>query len=185
MPRPETAPPVPDRNLERDWRVGTHWPDSWLFSLAVAVLAGGLYALSLMGPAPFNPKNVDWLTPDPATYQVGWELFRQDPHLHWPLTYTERLGYPEGESIALMDPNSLLALLFKPLSPILPEPFQYLGIEVALVLILQVFFALLLFRLLCGARPFPILAGTAFVLLSPPLTYRLVGHYALGNHWLL
>jgi hypothetical protein len=185
MPQQETAPAAADQKPESSRRIRPSWPDSLLFSLAVAVLVGGLDALLLMGPAPLNPRNIDWLTPDPATYHIGWELFRQDPHLHWPLTFTDRLGYPQGESIALMDPNPLLALILKPLSPILPEPFQYLGIEVILVLVLQTFFGLRLFRLLCGPRTVPILAGAAFVLLSPPLTYRLVGHYALSNHWLI
>ncbi len=84
-----------------------------------------------------------------------------------------------------MDPNPLLVLVLKLLSPILPEPLQYFGIEVILAMILLVFFALRLFRLLCGPPPIPILAGTAFVLLSPPLTFRVVGHYAPTNHWLI
>jgi transposase len=42
------------------------------------------------------------------TPYIGWELFRQDPHWHWPLTYTDRVGYPVGENVALLDPNPLL-----------------------------------------------------------------------------
>ena len=182
---PQATAPGKSQGIAPERRIWRFWPGSLAFNLAVASLAGVLYSILLMGTAPLNPRNVDWLTPDPATYQVAWELFRQDPHLHWPLTFTDRIGYPQGEAIALMDPNPLLALLLKPLSPVLPEPFQYMGIEVILVLTLQTFFALRLFRLLCGPRPLPILAGAAFLLLSPPLTYRLVGHYALTNHWLV
>jgi Family of unknown function (DUF6311) len=70
------------------------------FDLAIAVIAGLVYTLIVMGPAPLNPRDVDWVTVDPAYHYVGWELWRQDPHVHWPLTYTDRLGYPRGESIA-------------------------------------------------------------------------------------
>ena len=50
------------------------------------------------------------------------------------MTYTDRLGYPKGESVALLDLNPLMAVVLKPLSPLLPEPAQYFGIEVILVL---------------------------------------------------
>ena len=72
-------------------RTGSMW-----FDLAIAFVAGLLYALMVMGPGSLNPRNVDWVTVDPAYHYIGWELFRQDPHIHWPLTYTDRLGYPRG-----------------------------------------------------------------------------------------
>ena len=112
-------------------------------------------------------------------------MFRQDPHWHWPLGYTDRLGYPKGESIAIVDLNPLVAILLKPLSPWLPEPFQYLGLEVVLACILLLFFAFRLFRLLLGAAPLKVLLPSLFFLLSPPLTYRFVGHYSLSNHWVV
>jgi hypothetical protein len=180
----EAVPPTRQHTAESSRRLFV-WPDSLWFNLAIATVIGFLYTLSLMGPRPINPRNVGWLTPDAATYHIGWEMFRQDPHIHWPLMFTERLGYPNGESVALMDPNSLLALLLKPFSVLLPEPFQYLGIEVVLMCGLQFFFALRLFRLLVGANPFAVVLPATFFLMAPPLSYRLVGHYALSNHWLL
>jgi hypothetical protein len=161
------------------------WMRSVWFSLLISGIVGLLYALIVMGPAPLNPRNTDWLTPDAATYYIGWELFRQDPNVHWPLTYTDRVGYPYGESVALFDLNPLLALVLKPLSPLLPHPCQYLGLEVVLLCALQFFFALRLLQLILGPNPLGIALSSVFFLLSPPLNYRLVGHYALSNHWLL
>jgi hypothetical protein len=138
-----------------------------------------------MGPGPLNPRNVDWVTVDPAYHYIGWELFRQDPHFHWPLTYTDRLGYPEGESVALLDLNPLAAVLLKPLSPLLPEPFQYFGIEVVLACALQFFFAFRIFRAILGTDVIGIALCSVFFLLAPPLNYRFMGHYSLTNHWLL
>src|SRR6516162_7181850 len=88
--------------VSQSWivRSGSLWLD-----LVIALVAGLLYALLVLGPAPLNPRNVNWVTVDPAYHYVGWELWRQDPHIHWPLTYTDRLGYPRGESIALVDLN--------------------------------------------------------------------------------
>src|SRR5271167_3220197 len=135
------------RSVSRFARVGPLW-----FDLAIAAIAGLLYALIVMGPGPLNPRNIDWVTPDTACYYVGWELFRQDPKPHWPLTYTDRLGYPEGESVALLDVNPLLAVVLKPLSPLLPEPLQYFGLEVVLACCLQFFFAFRIFRMVLGAN---------------------------------
>jgi Family of unknown function (DUF6311) len=112
-------------------------------------------------------------------------MYRQDPKVHWPITFTNRLGYPEGESISLHDPNPLLAVLLKPFSTLLPEPFQYLGIEFVLICTLQYFLALKLFRLLLGSDPFAVVVPALFFLIAPPLTYLFVGHYAVANHWLI
>ena len=153
--------------------------------MALALLAGFFYALLVMGPAPLNPRNVNWVAFDPAYHYIGWELYRQDPHIHWPLTYTDRLGYPKGESVALIDLNPLMAVALKPLSPLLPEPAQYFGIEVILACTLLFFFALRLFRLLIGSAIVPIVLCSAFFLLAPPLNYRFWGHYSLSNQWVL
>jgi hypothetical protein len=161
------------------------WPRTLWVNLVVAVFVGGLYSLSVMGPGPINPRNIDWLTFDGAQHQIAWELFRQDPKLHWPITFSDRIGVPMGESISLLDPDPLIAVLLKPISPILPEPFQYQGIEVVLVCILQFYFALLLFRTLLGSNPFAVVLPSLFFLIAPPLTWRFQGHYALSNHWLL
>ena len=180
------------------------WQKSIWLSIAISLAAGFFYALLVMGPRPLNPRNVNWIPFDPAYHYIGWELFRQDHHLHWPLTYTDRLGYPKGESAALEDLNPLLALVLKPFSFLLPEPAQYFGLEVILVCTLQFFFAFRLFRLLLESQPD---GGTAtaappaqhsplwdfagavlcslFFLLAPTLNYRFWGHYSLSNQWVL
>ncbi|HVP00761.1 MAG TPA: DUF6311 domain-containing protein [Bryobacteraceae bacterium] len=155
------------------------------FDLALALVAGLLYALIVLGPRPLNPRNVGWIPFDPAYHYIGWELFRQDPKPHWPITYTERLGYPVGESVALTDLNPLLAVALKPLSPLLPGPMQYFGLEAVLVCALQFFFAFRIFRILVGENLLGIAMASVFFLLSPPLTYRFALHYSLSNHWLL
>ncbi len=181
-----------------------HYRYSFWFDLAIALVAGFFYALLVMGPRPLNPRNVNWIAFDPAYHYIGWEMFRQDPHIHWPITYTDRLGYPQGESVALLDLNPLMAMALKPLSPLLPEPAQFFGLEVILACTLQFFFAFRLLRLMTeggaisrGAPPpgssvakggSNILGAalcSVFFLLAPPLNYRFWGHYSLSNQWLL
>lgn len=190
----QTKPPAADGRERHDapaalrnapiapWRGGG---GSVWFDLAIALVAGLLYALVVLGPRPLNPRNVGWIPFDPAYHYISWELFRQDPKLHWPVTYTDRLGYPAGESIALTDLNPLLAVALKPLSPLLPEPMQYFGLEAVLACALQFFFALRIFRLILDRNPWEAVIASVFFLLSPPLTYRFWGHYSLSNHWLL
>ena len=161
------------------------WTDSVWLCLAISLIVGFLYALVMMGPGPLNPHNLGWMVGDPAEYYTAWELFRQDPHWHWPLTYTNRVGYPMGENVALMDPVALYVVLLKPLSPLLPEPFQFFGLEVAAICALLFFFAMRLFRLFLGPNPIGIILCSLFFLTSPPLTWNLTRHFALSNHWLL
>ncbi len=180
LPQPQAIFPKVVNGPSGRARTGSLW-----FDLAIALAAGLLYALIVMGPDPLNPRNVDWVTVDPAYHYIGWELFRQDPHIHWPLTYTDRLGYPVGESVALLDLNPLLAVALKPFSPLLPEPMQYFGFEVVLACALQFFFAFRIFRLIIGTNLLGIALCSLFFLLAPPLNYRFMGHYSLSNHWLL
>ena len=161
------------------------WHDTPWFVGAVSLLAGFLYALLVMGPTPLNPKNVNWIAYDPAYHYIGWEMYRQDPHVHWPITHTDRLGYPKGESISLVDLNPLLAVVLKPLSPLLPHPAQYFGIEVILCCSLQFFFAFRLLQLLIGLNFVGAALGSLYFLLATPLNYRFWGHYSLSNQWLL
>lgn len=84
-----------------------------------------------------------------------------------------------------MDINPLLALVMKPLSPVLPEPCQYFGIEVVLACTLQFFFAFRLFRLFLGWNLLGIALCSVFFLLAPPFNLRFRAHFALTNQWLL
>jgi hypothetical protein len=161
------------------------WPDAIWFNFIVSLIAALIYVFIVMGPKPLNPQNTSWLLYDGSTYFIGWEMLRQDPHLHWPLTFTERIGYPVGTSTALMDIIPLLALIFKPMSPLLPTPFQYLGLAAALSCTLQIFFSLRLFRFLVGSDPFAVVLPSVFVLIAPPLNLRLGAHFALTNQWLI
>lgn len=161
------------------------WLDSVWFQLSASAVIGFLFALLVMGRGPLNPKNIDWLGEDGSQHYIGWELLRQDPHWHWPLMYTDRFGYPVGDSVALVDVNPWMALPFKVFSRLLPEPFQYFGIEVVLTCALQFFVALRLFRLLLGRSSLGPWIAALFFLIAPPLTFRLKFHYCLANHWLL
>jgi hypothetical protein len=151
----------------------------------LAIVLGLTNAVVLFGWGPLNPLNTAWIFGDNATYYFGWALYRHDTHLSYPLAWTDRIGYPVGTSIALLDAIPLLAILLRPLSPILPEPFQYLGLYSALCFVLQAYFGMSVCRRLFPSSPLFAVLGSGFVLLSAPMTWRALGHTALLSHWLI
>ncbi len=153
--------------------------------LVVGLCFGVLYAWMLIGTGPLNPSNTAWIFGDTATYYMGWEEYRHDPHLHFPLSWTERVGYPVGTSIALLDAIPLAAALLRPISPLLPEPFQYLGLWMLLSLVLQAYFGFSLCRRVFGGDALFALVASVFLLVAAPLVYRMCGHIALTSQWLI
>jgi hypothetical protein len=154
-------------------------------ALVVALGLGVPYALILIGPGPLNPSNTEWIFGDAATYYSGWEQYRHDPHLHFPLPWTERVGYPVGTSIALLDAIPLAAVLLRPFSALLSHPFQYLGLWMLLSLVLQAYFGFSLCRRLFASDPLFALVASVMLLVSAPMVYRMCGHIGLTSHWLI
>jgi len=153
---------------------------------SLTLLAMGLavgYAVSLLGWRPLDARNTDWLFGDTATYYIGWSLYRHDPHVTFPLAWTDRVGYPFGASIALFDAIPLVAVLLRPLGPILPDPLQYLGPYATLCFVLQAYFGFRLCQRLFPSHHVFSFLGSLFFLLSPPLTLRALGHTALMSQW--
>jgi len=180
---PDARPPSMSAALVP--RARPHWLVNDGILLAVAVVGGLAHAVLLLGWPVINPLNLEWLKGDPAAHYLGWAFYRHERHWGFPLTWTTRLGYPVGVSIAFQDSIPLIAIPLRWLSPILPEPFQYLGLYATLALVLQMYFGLLLCRRLCNAHPLFTYAGGVLILLAPVLTRRLHGHFALASHWLV
>jgi len=153
-------------------------------ALTVLVVSLGVAnAFALFGAGPFNPTNIAWIYGDTATYYTGWALYRHDPHLRFPLAWTDRVGYPIGTSIGLLDAVPLVAVALRPLGPLLPEPFQYLGPYMALCFALQAWFGFRLCRRLFPSHASFAALGSMLFVLAPPMTQRAFGHVALMSQW--
>lgn len=150
---------------------------------AIGAMLGLVLFASLADFRIVAPSNVNWLldSPDPTTHYLGWSFFRHDQwRLPWGLN--PNYGLASGNSIVYSDSIPLLALLLKPFSRWLPEPFQYTGIWLLLCFMLQGLFAMLL----CGRFVHRILPQTlAAGLFLIPFIFlkRLDGHYALAGQW--
>jgi hypothetical protein len=158
---------------------------AWFYSLVV----GTAVFIYVTGGAIINPTSRDWLMfGDAAQHYLGWEFFRHTPLLQWPIGANYPLGMELSSSIIFTDSIPIAAYIAKLFNPILPETFQYLGIWIWLCFVLQAFFAQRFLKFFLSNKAHVYL-GACFVVLSPPLIYRLVhagyGHIALASHWLI
>ena len=158
---------------------------AWFYSLVV----GTAVFIYVTGGAIINPTSRDWLMfGDAAQHYLGWEFFRHTPLLQWPIGANYPLGMELSSSIVFTDSIPIAAYIAKLFNPILPATFQYLGIWIWLCFVLQAFFAQRFLKFFLSNKAHVYL-GACFVVLSPPLVYRLVhagyGHIALASHWLI
>lgn len=158
-------------------------------ALSFSLVIGTAVFIYVTGGAIINPTNRDWLMfGDAAQHYLGWEFFRHTPLLQWPIGANYPLGMELSSSIVFTDSIPIAAYIAKLFNPILPETFQYLGIWIWLCFVLQAFFAQRFLKFFLSNKAH-IYLGACFVVLSPPLIYRLVhagyGHIALASHWLI
>jgi hypothetical protein len=158
-------------------------------ALSYSLLVGTAVFIYVTGGAIINPSNRDWLMfGDAAQHYLGWEFFRHTPLLQWPIGANYPLGMELSSSIVFTDSIPIAAYIAKLFNPILPATFQYLGIWIWLCFVLQAFFAQRFLKFFLSNKAHVYL-GACFVVLSPPLIYRLVhagyGHIALASHWLI
>lgn len=160
----------------------------WALSFTLGAMLGAVVFLLLYGPSTLNPTYDSWIyagyiEQDVIQHYAGWQYFRASPW-SWPLTVADNLAVPYGTSIVFTDSIPWFALLFKVLSPVLPQTFQYFGIYNFLNFVLQGGFAMLLmrhFRLGLGYSA----AGSLFFLTMPIFVERTFRHAALGSQWII
>ncbi|MBC7760103.1 MAG: hypothetical protein H7069_14690 [Phormidesmis sp. FL-bin-119] len=161
----------------------------------------GAWWSALLGIAAFSlitggnilwPTNSDWLivgdlatySLDPAQHWLGWQFFRNSPFLQWPIGANPDFGMDIGSSIVFTDSIPLLAFIFKPLNPLLPNTFQYFGLWILICFCLQSLFAWKLLALFTQDKWLPII-GSIFFTLAPEYLSRLGRHEALFGQWVL
>ena len=152
----------------------------------LAILIGLIGFLMIVGVTPLDPTNILWLvsgSSDTSTHYIGWTYFLAD-EWRWPLGNNPNYGLELSSSVIFSDSIPLMAILFKLLSPILPEPFQYTGWWVLLCFFLQSFFAIRITHLFSKNYLIKIFTATILIF-SPPLLYRLGAHFSLFPHWII
>jgi hypothetical protein len=103
--------------------------------------------------------------------------------LHFPITKTVDINYPEGISIVYTDSNPLLSIIAKLSKAVFPPSFQFTGIWYLICWILQSVFGFLVVRKLTKNQVYALLAGFLLCLL-PTQIFR-VSHENLMAFWLI
>ena len=155
----------------------------WGIHLAPLIL-GTVAFLVICGPDIVSPGNIAWLDRgDPSTHYLGWVYFRADAW-HFPIGLNPDYGLGISNAIIYSDSNPVLAVIFKALSPLLPETFQYFGIWILGCFVAQAYLAWRIVRLATKNDVLALLGATFFVF-SPPMLWRLYGHLSLVGHFFI
>lgn len=155
---------------------------AWWAGLVVAAIVVMLWNGN---PRMLNPTDLTWINADdPFQHVMGWEQFRWSPLLQYPITKNEGYGLERGSGLVYSDAIPVAAVALRPLSPILPRPFQYLGWWAVLSLVLQGYWGARLIRLRTD-RTAAVALGAGFFLIAPVLLNRIGLHTALTSHWLM
>lgn len=162
-----------------------------LYFLLGAAL-GLISFLAIYGVNVLDVTNDSWLLTgqDLQQHYTGWMFFRKAAWT-FPLGMHNGVTYPYAISILYTDSIPLFALVFKALSPVLPQTFQYFGIFGLLCFILNGGFASVILTKFSENK---LVVGvcTMFFILSAPVLQRLYGlttettrHTSLAAHFLI
>jgi hypothetical protein len=152
--------------------------------IVVPILIGVMAYFLVIGPRVLHPENIAWLgAGDPVQHFLGWQFFR-DAAWSFPLGLNPSYGLELSNGVAYSDSIPLLAIPFKLLSSLLPQPFQYFGLWLLVCFVLQAWFGWKLAGLASENVAIRGLAAAIFVF-SPPMLWRLHGHLSLVGHFLI
>lgn len=160
------------------------------FTFLCGCIIGAIVFLSIYGVRVLDVTYDTWLLNsyqteslwDLSQHYIGWLFFRKSPW-HFPLGVFDGL-YDGGMSIAYTDSIPLFAIIFKILSPLLPETFQYFGLFQLLCYVFMGGFAsLIIHRFSCS--PIFSLSAALIFSLSPVMLRRAFYHTALSAHFLI
>jgi len=148
-----------------------------LLGLVTFILVAGIKGL--------DPSNIGWLdtSGDLSLHYLSWAFYRQGP---WtiPPGLNPDYGLDISSSIVYSDSIPLFAFIFKLLSPVLSEPFQYFGIWYAICFIFQAYFSWLLIGLIKPNWTIRSLATVLF-LFAPPFLIRVGFHASFCAQFLI
>ena len=137
--------------------------------------------LAFVGYKTLNTKNIIWLqSGDPIQNYLSWAFFQNSP---WslPIGLNPQFGLDISNSIVYAGGIPVFSFIFKALSPLLTEPFQYSGIWLLLCFITHSYLAWLLTSLLTK-RTFAIVLGSTILTVAPPMLFRIGLHNDLACH---
>ena len=152
-----------------------------------AFIIGALMFIACYGIRVLDVTYDDWIfhswDPDIKQHYLGWCFYRRSP-FRFPYGLMEGLGYPAKMSILWTDSVPLLAMLFKPFSPLLPKVFQYLGWYGLLSTALSSALGAVIVNRLAKNSFISYISAVCFAIM-PHMLQRMFYHTTLTAQWLI
>lgn len=159
------------------------------YSFLYPLLLGAVSFFMVVGFAPLDPNNADWILGrlDPTQHYLGWLFFRNGPWT-FPVGLSPLFGQDLSSSIVYSDSIPLLAIPLKAIGLLLPERFHYFGIWIFASFLLQAWLAWKILGLYSKSN-FLRLLGCGLFVFFPPMLWRINtpagGHSALVGQFLI
>jgi hypothetical protein len=161
--------------------VNKTFPSIYQFFLILFSIVLWVYFLGLDF---INPTNTDWLfAGDLATYQIGWNFFRDDIW-RFPIGSNPNLGIYYGGSIIFTDSLPLFAIFFKIFNTFLPENFQYFSLWILTCIYLQLFFSFKIIYKITNNFSYSVI-GSLFFCFATTFLNRSAIHLSLMGQWII
>lgn len=159
----------------------TSYNSKWLSF--IPVLIGIAAFIAVVGLGILNPHNVSWLLADfdMTLEYLGWAFYRYGPWT-FPIGLNPNFGLDISSSIIYSNSMPLFAMVFKPFSALLGEPFQFWGLWILLCFVLQAWMAWLLIGLITKDIWLKTFA-TGLLLFSPPMFSQIGFHNSTIGHF--
>jgi hypothetical protein len=165
--------------------IGNRFLNSSFFIFICGGMLGSLFFLYIFGTAILDFTYTDWLMAggDLSQHYLGWKLFHNSSW-YFPLGLMDNIVYPFKISIIYTDSIPLFAIIFKLLSPVLPENFQYFGLFGIFCYTLQGGIGALIVRKIGGNTGQSII-GSLFFILSTVMMWRMYRNTSLSAHFII
>ena len=152
--------------------------EGFIFSIMLLFISSGLKVV--------NPKNSGWLSVGDGTMEISWEFFRHQPLIQFPLGLNPNYGLELSSTLAFDGQIPVMSLLFHPLSALLPDRFQYVGIFLLIAFLLNYFFAKKIFLELKFNQVNSTISSV-ILSMSPVILNRMIEntHYGLTSTFIL
>lgn len=154
-------------------------------NIVVGALIGLSVALVSIGLDVLNPKNISWIMSETDRRQhfIGWNFYLND-QWHFPIGYYDNWGAPTGMSIIFTDSIPILAIIFKLFKPLLPSPFQYLGLCMFISFIMMGVLSVIVTKKFTDKLSVQAIVSI-FLMINPLIFLRVTGHTSLTSQWLI
>lgn len=154
-------------------------------SIVIGGLIGVSLAISMIGLAALNPKNIDWMMGemDRRQHFLGWNFFSKNSW-KFPIGFYDNWATPNGMSVMFTDSISIAAIFFKLFSGILPKTFQYFGFWLYLSFAMTGAFIAFIFNKVTDDLRIKAMLSVFFIM-TPIMFLRVDGHTSLTSQWLI